>query len=222
MRPRCSSPSSAYPWLGPPPQQSVLSRSTRAQPFLRRVSGSAFRNRIILQNYTVYNIRGSSQLPPRFPLGLRTFAIWLTISSPSSGGSYEDRYNPPRPLTCLLLKPTLAHYANCPISSACRLTRASVLSGHINSVSIAAIIYHASQRLLLRVTLPGLPYTVRPTVSSRSYSVYNPSQASYNCVSLPLTKACNLSSPFYNHLLCPSSRALLCPCNPEVYLYYKS
>src|SRR5438045_6296243 len=37
--------------------------------------------------------------------------------------------------SCLLLKPTSTHHANCPISSACRLMRASVLSSHIEGVS---------------------------------------------------------------------------------------
>src|SRR5438045_2408063 len=37
--------------------------------------------------------------------------------------------------SCLLLKPTSTHHANCPISSACRPTRASILSSHIEGVS---------------------------------------------------------------------------------------
>ena len=37
--------------------------------------------------------------------------------------------------SCLLLKPTSTHHANCPISSACRLTRASILLSHIEGVS---------------------------------------------------------------------------------------
>jgi hypothetical protein len=38
------------------------------------------------------------------------------------------------------------------------------------------------------------PLTARPTVSSRSYRPYNPSQASYDCFSLLLTKVVRLSS----------------------------
>jgi hypothetical protein len=92
------------------------------------------RNRIILQNPRAYNTRRSCYLPPRFPLGLRTVALRLTILSSSSEGSYRPEYNPPRPLPCLLLKPTSAHYAYCPIGSTCRLTHTSVLSGHIDSI----------------------------------------------------------------------------------------
>jgi hypothetical protein len=147
------------------------------------------RNRIILQNPLVYNIRGSRYFPPRFPLGLRTVAFRLTILSPSLEGSYGPEYNPPRPLPCLLLKPTSAHHANCPIGSTCRPTRASVLSGHIDSVTVAAIICHAPQQKLLRVTLPGLPFTARPTVSSRSYRPYSRSHAPYDCFSAPTNQS---------------------------------
>jgi hypothetical protein len=146
-----------------------------------------------LQNCEVYNTRESDQPPSTLPPSGQDYcprAHYILLVQRDRTG----QYSPPRPLPCLLLKPTSAHHANCPISFACRPTRASVLSGHIDSVSVAAIICHASQWLLLRVTLPGLPYTARPTVSCRSYSVYNPSQASYNCVSLPLTKVVHLYS----------------------------
>jgi hypothetical protein len=113
--------------------------------------------------------------------------------------------HPPRPLPCLLLKPISANHANCPICSPYRPTRASVLSGHIDSVSVAAIICHAPQLSLLRVTLPGLPSTARPTVSRRSYGSHNPSQASYDRFSLLLTKVERLSS-----LL----RTSCCACSP--------
>jgi hypothetical protein len=109
------------------------------------------RNRIILQNHRAYNTRRSRYLPPRFPLGLRTVALRLTILSPSSEGSYGPEYNPLRPLSCLLLKPISAHYAYCPIGSTCRPTRASVLSGHIDSVTVTAIICHAPQQEALHV-----------------------------------------------------------------------
>jgi hypothetical protein len=58
------------------------------------VGSGSIRNRIILQNHIVYNIRGSSQLPLCFPPGLRTVVIRLTISLPSSVESYRDRYDP--------------------------------------------------------------------------------------------------------------------------------
>jgi hypothetical protein len=81
-------------------------------------------------------------LPLYFPLGLRTIAFRLTILSPSSEGSYRPEYNPLYPLPCLLLKPISAHYAHCPIGSAYRLIYISVLSGHIDSITITAIIYY--------------------------------------------------------------------------------
>jgi hypothetical protein len=171
-----------------------------------------------LQNCEVYNTRESDKPPSTLPPSGQGCCPKAHYFPPGLEGSYAQ-YSPPRPLPCLLLKPTSAHHANCPIGFACRPTRASVLSGHIDSVSVAAIICHASQRLLLRVTLPGLPYTARPTVSCRSYSIYNPSQASYNCVSLPLTKVVRLLSLYLFACFARSSlpcfarsiNALLCP-----------
>ena len=138
--------------------------------------------------------------------------------SPSSEGSYGPEYNPLRPLPCLLLKPISAHHAYCPIGSAYRPTRASVLSGHIDSVTVATIICHAPQQKLLRVTLPGLPFTARPTVSGRSYRPYSHSHAPYVCFSLLLTKVQNPFSllPFY--LLCPSSKYPALPVSVLVYI----
>ena len=65
-------------------------------------------NYIIVTFIVTYNIRGSSQLPPRFPLGGQDFCPQAHHLLPSLGGSYGPEYNPPRPLPCLLLKPTSA------------------------------------------------------------------------------------------------------------------
>jgi hypothetical protein len=115
-----------------------------------------------VQNYIVnlqvnYNISRASDLPTTLsPSGqdfcpqAHYFLFWFRGSAPGKS-------LPSRPLSCLLLKPISAHYAHCPICSPYRPTRAFVLSGYIDSVSIAAIIYHVPQLKLLRVTLPGLP-----------------------------------------------------------------
>ena len=64
-----------------------------------------------------------------------------------------------RPYFCLLHKPTRYLIAICLIPY-CRPTRASVLSGYIDSVTVAAIIYHAPQcinavsRYLIESLLP--------------------------------------------------------------------
>jgi hypothetical protein len=151
-----------------------------------------------------YNTSRVGYSLPRFPPVIKAFARRLTVLSWFEG-SVPGKNLPLRPLPCLLLKPISAHHAHCPICSHYRPTRASVLSGHIDSVSVAAIICHAPQLSLLRVTLPGLPFTARPTVSRRSYGPHNPSQASYDRFSLPLTKVEHLSS-----LL----RMSCCACSP--------
>ena len=65
-------------------------------------------NYIIVTFIVIYNIRGDSYSPLHFPLGLRTFALRLTISLPSSEGLYRPEYNPLYPLPYLLLKPISA------------------------------------------------------------------------------------------------------------------
>src|SRR5271167_5042657 len=53
---------------------------------------------------------------------------------PRLEGSAQSTAFPYAHCPCLLLKPTSTYYANCPISSPCRPTHASVLLSHIEGV----------------------------------------------------------------------------------------
>jgi hypothetical protein len=89
-----------------------------------------------------YNTSRASDLPTTLSPSDQDFCPRAHYFSPGSEG--RPRQNlPPRSCPCLLLKPISAPYAHCPICSPYRPTRASVLSGYIDSVSVAAIIYHA-------------------------------------------------------------------------------
>ncbi len=100
-----------------------------------------------VQNYIVnlqvnYNTSRASDLLTTLSLRPQTFVPKDSRSVLIRRVSSEHNL-PSRPLPCLLLKPISAHYANCPICSPYRPTRASVLLGYIEGVSVASIICHA-------------------------------------------------------------------------------
>jgi hypothetical protein len=79
--------------------------------------------------------------PSRLPQGRRLLRLRSRV----------DEALPPRPTCSLLLKPISTSF--CPLY---RPTCASVLSGHIDSVTVAVIIRHAPGFEALRVTLSCL------------------------------------------------------------------
>src|ERR1700722_20161908 len=79
--------------------------------------------------------------------------------------------------------------------------------------TVAAIICHALQQKLLRVTLPGLPFTARPTVSRRSYRLYSRTHAPYDCFSAPTNQSV---FPILPPALLPAVPVLRMPCFARV------
>lgn len=96
--------------------------------------------------------------------------------------------------------------------------RSLVGASQLLRLTVATIIYHASQQYAVSRYLTRSPLTVRPTVSRRSYEAYNPSQASYERFSLLLTKVYTSSPPLPSYLLCPSSKRPALPVSIKPYI----
>ena len=174
--------------------------------FLKLCSSRCRRVQNYIANYlNSYKIREGRYSPPRFPLGVRTFAQRLTFSSASSEGSYGPEYNPSRSLTSLLLKPTSAIRPTALLSLKTD-TRVRPLGPYRQCHCRCHYMPRPAVVRLFRVTLPGLPFTARPTVSCRS-TIYT-AVATHRTIAfpLPLTKVYDPSSLLPACLLCPSSR----------------
>jgi len=115
----------------------------------------------------------------------------------ASRGQFRSTTSPYALYPCLLLKPISTHYANCPISSPCRPTRASVLSSHIEGLitSLSVLVqwpplYAAPHGYEpLRATLPDLS---SPQGRPRLAGVANYTPLARQRIAtfpLPLTKA---------------------------------